>query len=112
MHPTTIPFNVATVPVAGGAQASTVRFIYLEHIPYRCVASSMQLFHRPSIGEARFSSPTPAGHVWDSHAAPTGDPVRIRPGDLLTVGGDVFEVHVTEGSGQIFPDLRYVRPAL
>jgi hypothetical protein len=102
------PFNVTTVRVTGGAQASTVRFMYMEHIPFRCVASSMQLFHFPTKGAADFRCLTPAEHVWDSHAAPTGDPVRIRPGDLLAIGNDVFEVHVPEGMGPIFPYLRRI----
>ncbi|WP_043737503.1 hypothetical protein [Nocardia asiatica] len=112
------PFDVTTIPVYSLCDpsvvrflASTMRFLYIENVPYRCTAQSMQLFYNPRTSTASLRSPICAEHVTDSHAAPTGGPVRIRPGYLLALANHVFEVHVDEGYDSIFPDLRLLTGA-
>ena len=104
----TAPFTVTTKPAHAWCDASTVRFMYMEHIPHRCVASSMQLFHFHERNTAEFRSPIPADSFVNPEAAPTDTVRRVRPGDLLAVGDAVFEVYVPEGMGPIYPYLRRV----
>lgn len=105
------PKLIQTVPAHPWCDASTVAFIYIEHIPFRCTASTMQLIHFHEKGTADFRSPIPADSVVNPQAAPTGERVRIRPGDLLQVGAHTFEVYVPEGFDPIFPYLRRVAMA-
>ena len=105
--PTTI--HVTTVPCGWTTRASVNAFFYMEHIPFRCVASHMQLFHNTAHGTADLASVWPPNHVSHPHAAPSGELIRIRPGDLLIVDGHTtYRVHVTEGTRVIYPSLHRI----